>query len=79
MCKTLEQIISQGDSPGSRNFFGILDIHGVNADILHQSYKNNTKLKKTDFINILADELVRPHLERSAANPRILLKLQSSI
>lgn len=60
-------------------FFRILDISGVNAHIIHQSYKNNTELQKTDFLKTLADELVRPHLERRASNPRILRELRFSI
>lgn len=60
-------------------FFRILDISGVNAHIIHQSFKNSKAIEKTDFVKILADELVRPHLERRAANPRIARDLRSSI
>lgn len=52
-------------------FHRLLDISGINSHVLYQSYKNNPQLEKADFIKELADELVRPHLERRLHNTRI--------
>lgn len=60
-------------------FFRILDISGVNAFVVHQAFKNNPVLEKTDFLKLLREELTRPHLERRAINTRIPRQLRFSI
>lgn len=60
-------------------FFRLLDISGVNAYVIHQAFKNNSRLEKADFLKILADELVKPHLHRRVENTKLKRDLRATI
>lgn len=62
-----------------RFFFRLLDISGVNAYVIHQAFKNNSRLEKADFLKILADELVKPHLHRRVENTKLKRDLRATI
>lgn len=52
-------------------FFRILDVNGINVHILHQSYRDSERIEKADFLKMLADQLVKPHLDQRATNPHL--------
>lgn len=60
-------------------FYRLLDISSVNSFVLHNSFKNNTILSRSDFMKKLAFELVKPELERRYENTCILREIRYSI
>lgn len=60
-------------------FFRLFDISTVNAFILYSSYKDNTHLYRSKFIEKLAYQLVSPQLQRRSNNPNVSRKLRLSI
>lgn len=60
-------------------FFRLFDISTVNAYILYESYSKNSHLERSKFIEKLAFQLVRPHLERRLESSFINRKLKLSI
>lgn len=60
-------------------FFRMLDISSVNSYLLHQSYRDNPKLKRYDFVHQLAMQLVKLELERRSQNLRITREVRMCI
>lgn len=52
-------------------FFRMLDIASVNSFIVHQSYRDNSKVERYDFIKELGMKLVTPEMKRRFQNFRI--------
>lgn len=52
-------------------FYRMLDIASVNAFVLYNSYKNNIKINRAEFLKKLAFALVEPEMERRYENKRI--------
>jgi hypothetical protein len=60
-------------------FFRMLDISGVNSFILHNLYKDRTQVSRFNFLKTLAEELVKPQLERRLQNVRLTFELRACI
>lgn len=60
-------------------FYAILDIAGVNSFVLHQSYVDANKIERSDFLKLLAKQLVESHLNRRLCNQRLPRELRLNI
>lgn len=61
------------------HFFRMLDVGGVNEHVLHQSFKNRSKVDKGNLLKQLANGLVMPHLGRRATNFQLNCELPRTI
>lgn len=60
-------------------FFRMVDISSVNSYLLHQSYRDNPKLTRYNFIKQLAMQLVKPEMERRLQNTHITREVRMCI
>ncbi|RZF45385.1 hypothetical protein LSTR_LSTR002828 [Laodelphax striatellus] len=60
-------------------FFRMLDVSGVNSFILHNLYKERAPITRFKFLKTLAEELVKPQLERRLQNVRLTYELRACI
>lgn len=56
-------------------FYRLLHISGVNSFVLHNSFKNNPILSRSDYMKKLAFKLVKPELVRRYENSSILREI----
>lgn len=57
----------------------MVDIASVNSYILHQSYRDNPKVTRYDFVKPLAIQMVKPEMERRLQNSRITREVRICI